>query len=126
MHCERHRNVGWLKSRTESHHLSAQILEHICLFQNERESRWDVMKGLVGSPSIYSHPGYNAHTHTQNPPILKTAHNHTFRAPVKFTTNLCESINTRAESDYFPGCRVGIKHQLPVQERTGFSRPATA
>lgn len=54
------------------------------------------MKGFVGSPAICSHPGYNAHA--QNPPIFKTARNHTFRARAKFTADLCESINTRVES----------------------------
>lgn len=54
------------------------------------------MKGFVGSPSICFHPGYNAHA--QNPPIFKTAHNHTFRARVKFTADLRESINMRVGS----------------------------
>lgn len=27
---------------------------------------------------------------------------------------------------HFPGCRVNIKQQLPLQERTSFSKPITA
>lgn len=110
IHCEKHRNVGPFKGWTESHHHPAQILRGICLFQNERESRWDVMKGFVGSPLIPSHPGYNAHA--QNPPIFKTARNHTFRTRVKFTTDLCESINTRVGS-----CRAAIRLFSRMQRR---------
>lgn len=81
----------WLKSAA----LRLSTLD-ICLYQNERESRWGIMTGFVGSPSIHPHPGYNAHA--WDPPIFKTAHNHTFRTREKFMGNWRESINTRVKS----------------------------
>lgn len=60
------------------------------------------MKGSLCSPSIYSCPGYNANA--QDPPIFRTAHNHTFRSRAKFTGNWHKTTSTRVES-----CRTAIK-----------------
>lgn len=94
------------------------------------------MTGFERSSSIHPHPGCTAHA--LNPPIFQTGHNHTFRTSAKFTGQVTRDDKHTSQvllykhshvfhsqpPKYFPGCKVNIKQQLPLQERTSFSEPS--